>query len=157
MPRYTYCLRGRVFSPDGLVKLVFRKDSGVIVGVHLIAGGACDMVHYGLDLVDQTVTIFSLIPTLFTAVTFHDLFEEAALDGSSELAFGVRCQAITTALRALMADSVQAPSEDRLRKEFQALDTGGYGSLNAERLRAVFKSVGQASASDRPPGPPRGQ
>ena len=92
MPRYTYCLRGRVFSPDGLVKLVFRKDSGVIVGVHLIAGGVCDMVHYGLDLVDQTVTIFSLISTLFTAVTFHDLFEEAALDRSSKLAFGARCR-----------------------------------------------------------------
>ena len=39
-----------------------------------------------------TVTIFSLISTLFTAVTFHDLFEEAALDGSSKLAFGARCR-----------------------------------------------------------------
>ena len=25
-----------------------------------------------------------------------------------------------------MADSFRAPSEDRLRKEFQAMDTGGY-------------------------------
>ena len=42
-----------------------------------------------------------------------------------------------------MADSFRAPSEDRLRKKFQAMDTSGYGSLYAERLRAVFKSVGQ--------------
>jgi len=35
---------------------------------------ACERVHYGMNLVDQQVTIFPLISTLFTAVTYHELF-----------------------------------------------------------------------------------
>jgi len=141
--KYTGCLRGRVFSPDGLVKLVFLKDSGVVIGVHLIGSDACEMVHYGMDLVDQKVTIFSLISTLFTAVTYHELFKEAALDGNSKLAFGAQWQAILKELGTLMADPSQATSEEVLRKEFQAMNTSGDGSLNAEELHVVFKRLGK--------------
>ena len=30
-----------------------------------------------MDLVDQRVTVFTLVTTLFTAVTYHELFKEA--------------------------------------------------------------------------------
>ena len=33
--KYTDCLRGRVFSPDGLVKLVFQKDRVYIIDEYL--------------------------------------------------------------------------------------------------------------------------
>ena len=33
---YTSCLRGRVFAPQGFLKLVFEKGSGVIIGVHIL-------------------------------------------------------------------------------------------------------------------------
>ena len=36
---YTSCLRGRVFAPQGFLKLVFEKGSGVIIGVHIL--GTC--------------------------------------------------------------------------------------------------------------------
>ena len=32
---YTECLRGRVFSPNGMLKLVFSKPTGQILGVHI--------------------------------------------------------------------------------------------------------------------------
>ena len=54
-PRYGACLRGRVFSPDGLLKLVFEKANGIIVGVHIIGSDACELVHYGMSLVNQKV------------------------------------------------------------------------------------------------------
>merc|ERR1719226_291560 len=104
MAKYTACLRGRVFAPDGLVKLVFEKDIGVIIGVHLIGADACELVHYGMDLVEQKVTIFKLISTLFTAVTYHELFKEAALNGNSKLEYGAKWQT-------LLADLGAAASE----------------------------------------------
>mmetsp|Transcript_49615 Transcript_49615/g.67625 ORF Transcript_49615/g.67625 Transcript_49615/m.67625 type:complete len:607 (-) Transcript_49615:430-2250(-) len=144
LAKYTGCLRGRVFSPDGLLKLVFQRDSGVVLGVHLVGADACEMVHYGMDLVDQQVTIFSLISTLFTAVTYHELFKEAALDGNSKLAFGAQWQSILSELGGFMADPAgQAPNQEALRKEFQAMNTSGDGSLNADELYDVFKRLGK--------------
>merc|ERR1719436_439634 len=97
---YKACLRGRVFHPEGLLKLVFQKSDGVIVGVHMIGADACELVHYGMDLVEQEVTIFTLISTLFTAVTYHELFKEAALDGNSKVAFGAQWRMILSELGA---------------------------------------------------------
>jgi len=85
---YTECLWGGVFAPDRLVKLVFKRENGVTLGVHLIGAGACELVHYAMNLVEQEVTTFALIYILFTAVTYHELFKEAALDRNSKLAYG---------------------------------------------------------------------
>lgn len=37
---YAECLRGRVFSPNGLLKLVFEKPAGRILGVHIVGDDA---------------------------------------------------------------------------------------------------------------------
>jgi len=142
MAEYTACLRGRVFAPEGLVKLVFETGNGVIVGVHLIGADACEMVHYGMDLVEQKVSIFKLISTLFTAVTYHELFREAAIDGNSKLAFGAQWQTILSELGSNIGGS-QELSETELRHEFDAMDTSGEGSLDADELHAVFTSLGK--------------
>jgi NAD(P) transhydrogenase len=71
------------------MKLVFRVDDGVILGVHILGDDACEMIHYGMDLVTEEVTIFKVMTTCFTAVTFHELFKEAALAGNNQLEFGM--------------------------------------------------------------------
>ena len=53
---YDMCLRGRVFAPDGMLKLVFDRDSAVILGVHIIGTDACELTHYGMDLVAKKAT-----------------------------------------------------------------------------------------------------
>jgi hypothetical protein len=138
---YNACLRGRVFHPEGLLKLVFTKGDGVIVGVHMIGADACELVHYGMDLVEQQVTIFTLISTLFTAVTYHELFKEAALNGNSKLAFGAQWQAILGELGICMEGNLDM-GEEELRKEFDAIDTSGDGSLDPDELAAVFSRLG---------------
>merc|ERR1712048_898849 len=146
MARYTQCLRGRVFSPEGLVKLVFKTGDGTIVGVHLIGADACEMVHYGMDLVDQKVSIFKLISTLFTAVTYHELFKEAALDGNSKLAYGAEWQSILKDLGGMMMTgdgNATGIDKDLLRQEFEAIDTSGDGSLDADELTEVFRKLGK--------------
>jgi pyruvate/2-oxoglutarate dehydrogenase complex dihydrolipoamide dehydrogenase (E3) component len=39
------CLRGRVFAPEGMLKLVFDRDTLRILGVHIIGTDACEVVY----------------------------------------------------------------------------------------------------------------
>ena len=80
---YAECLRGRVFSPNGLLKLVFEKPAGRILGVHICGDDACELIHYGMELVKSRRTILDLNNSLYSAVTFHELYKiaaQAALD-----------------------------------------------------------------------------
>jgi NAD(P) transhydrogenase len=138
---YDACLRGRVFAPDGMLKLVFDTDSKKILGVHIIGTDACELVHYGMDLVEQKATIFDVIGTLFTAVTFHELFKEAALDGNSKLAFGIQWQEVLQTLAVGLPESEKL-DEGQLRQKFDEIDTSGDGSLDPEELKAVFENIG---------------
>jgi Ca2+-binding EF-hand superfamily protein len=139
---YDMCLRGRVFSPDGMLKLVFDRQSAVILGVHIIGTDACELVHYGMDLVAKRATLFDVIGTLFTAVTFHELFKEAAFAGNEKLEFGIQWQELLGQLQLTMATS-GVPDENELRKKFDDIDTSGDGSLDADELVEVFRGLGQ--------------
>ena len=74
------------------------QESKRILGVHIIGTDACEMVHYGMSLVEKEATIFDLIGTLFTAVTFHELFKEAAFNGNSKLEYGIEWQQVLSEL-----------------------------------------------------------
>lgn len=65
---YSECLRGRVFSPNGLLKLVFEKPAGRILGVHICGDDACELIHYGMELVNGRRTVLDLTTRLFAAV-----------------------------------------------------------------------------------------
>ncbi|CAB9503753.1 Soluble pyridine nucleotide transhydrogenase [Seminavis robusta] len=142
------CLRGRVFDPDGLLKLVVDADSGRIVGVHIIGKDAAEMVHYGMSLVRSKNTIYDLMTTMFTAVTFHELFKEAALAANQQLDFGVEWQKIFEDLSDACpidpetGEALETTMEE-LRETFDKLDDDGSGALDEEELRALFISVGR--------------
>lgn len=149
---YDLCLRGRMFAPDGMLKLVFEKEDGAIVGVHVIGEDACELVHYGMDLVEQRVTIFALMTTVFVAVTYHELFREAAVNGNHKLDFGLQWHNIFKQLRKSMEDTVSdskildqqglRPDMKRLRVEFEKFDANGNGSLDSEELASLFDVLG---------------
>lgn len=84
MALYAECLRGRVFSPNGLLKLVFDKGSGRILGVHICGDDACELIHYGMELVKGRRTIVELSQAMFSAVTFHEMYRIAAQAGLDE-------------------------------------------------------------------------
>lgn len=65
---YAECLRGRVFSPNGLLKLVYDKDTERIIGVHICGEDACELVHYGMELVRSRRTITEVAKIMFSAV-----------------------------------------------------------------------------------------
>jgi len=139
---YDKCLRGRVFAPDGVLKLVFDRESKRILGVHIIGTDACEMVHYGMGLVEKQTTIFDLIGTLFTAVTFHELFKEAAFNANSKLEYGIEWQEVLSELSIALPEA-DTLDETELRKKFDEIDTSGDGSLDEDEVKAVFTSIGQ--------------
>jgi len=80
---YAECLRGLVFSPNGLLKIVYEKPKGRILGVHICGEDACELIHYGMELVKGRRTVEDLAGTIYSAVTFHEMYKiaaQAALD-----------------------------------------------------------------------------
>jgi len=138
--RFDQCLRGRVFAPDGLLKIVVDEKDGTVLGCHLIGKEAAEMVHYGMALVKAGTSIFEILQTVYTAVTFHELFKEAALDANSKLDFGVEWQEIFNILQA--SCDVEF-SEEYLREKFDAIDEDGSGELDENEMRALFESMGR--------------
>jgi len=140
---YDACLRGRVFSPDGMLKLVYDRQTTRVLGVHIIGTDACELVHYGMDLVAKQATLFDVIGTLFTAVTFHELFKEAALNANEKLDFGIEWQELLYELKSSLNLSIdEQPDEELLRKRFHEIDVSGDGSLDEEELMEVFNKLG---------------
>jgi NAD(P) transhydrogenase len=85
MALYAECLRGRVFSPNGLLKLVYEKPAGRILGVHICGEDACELIHYGMECVKSGRTIEDLNSSLYSAVTFHEMYKIAAQNALDEV------------------------------------------------------------------------
>jgi len=140
MVRFDECLRGRVFAPDGLLKLVVDEDSGEVLGVHLIGKESAELVHYGMALVKAKTTVAEILRTVYTAVTFHELFKEAALNANASMEFGVEWEQIFEALSAGMP--LEGLTEEYLREEFDLIDDDDSGELDEDELRNLFTRVG---------------
>jgi len=138
---FDQCLRGRVFAPDGLLKLVVDSNDGSVLGVHIIGKEAAEMVHYGMALVKSGTSIFSILRTVYTAVTFHELFKEAAIDANSKLDFGVEWQEI---FNSLSSECDTDFSESYLKEKFDAIDEDGSGELDEDEMRVLFDSMGRS-------------
>jgi len=136
---YAACLRGRVFAPTGFLKLVFDRVDGRVLGVHILGMDACELIHFGMELVNSRRSIFDVIGMLFTAVTYHELFKFAALNGNSKLQFGLQWNSILRDLGAVV-DVGDLPT---LRAKFDELDTDKNGTLDADELAAMFKNFGK--------------
>ena len=76
---YAECLRGLVFNPNGLLKIVYEKPAGRILGVHICGDDACELIHYGMELVKAKRTVNDLVDTLYSAVTYHEMYRIAAV------------------------------------------------------------------------------
>ncbi|MFY7843003.1 MAG: Si-specific NAD(P)(+) transhydrogenase [Rhabdochlamydiaceae bacterium] len=84
--RYSDMPRGQIMGAKaGFLKLVFEKESLTILGVHIIGNIACELIHYGLILVEEKKTLYQLIGQVFNYPTLHDLYKYAAYDGLSTI------------------------------------------------------------------------
>lgn len=148
--RYSECLRGRVFAPIGLLKVVFETGSGVIVGVHIVGADACELVHYGMSLVLHKATLASVLSTLFTAVTYHELFNIAAEDGNRKLRFGAQFSKVFEKISGALGGPAainQAVESGELKRVFDQIDTDRSGELGPSEVAAVLEEATGAAVT----------
>ncbi len=73
--------RGKIIGDkDGVVKLVFDKDTRKLIGCHCIGDKASELVHVGQLMISLGGTIDTLIETVFNYPTLSELFKYAAYD-----------------------------------------------------------------------------
>ena len=77
--------RGQIVGDDGLLKLIFRRDTQEILGVHLIGVAASELIHVGMLLVHMKGTLDNILGTVFNYPTLSETYRIAALDGINRL------------------------------------------------------------------------
>lgn len=78
--------RGKIMgATDGMLKLIFLKETLQIIGVHIIGHLATELIHYGSEIVKQKMTLFDLIGRIYNVPTLHELYKYAAYDGLSNV------------------------------------------------------------------------
>jgi NAD(P) transhydrogenase len=72
-------------ATDGLVKLVFRRDTRELLGVHVLGDHAAELVHQGQGVLHFGGTIDYFIHSTFNVPTVSEAYKYAAYDGLQRL------------------------------------------------------------------------
>jgi NAD(P) transhydrogenase len=72
-------------ATDGMVKLVFERDSLRLVGVHVLGDAATELVHLGQAVAELGGTIEYFIHSTFNVPTMSEAYKYAAYDGLSQV------------------------------------------------------------------------
>lgn len=70
---------------EGLVKLVFERSTGRLLGVHILGTDAADLVHVGQAVLRHGGDISEFIDTTFNLPTRSEAYKYAAYDGLSRV------------------------------------------------------------------------
>jgi len=84
--RFQELARGQIANDqDGLLKLIFRRDDHILLGVHVIGERATELVHIGQAVMTFGGTIDYFVDTVFNYPTMSEAYKIAALDGLGRL------------------------------------------------------------------------
>ncbi|MBL8036596.1 Si-specific NAD(P)(+) transhydrogenase [Nitrospira sp. CMX1] len=85
--RYREIARGQILGDDsGLVKLLFRRDTHRLLGVHAIGTGATELIHIGQAVLGLGAGLDYFLETVFNYPTLAECYKVAALNASNKLA-----------------------------------------------------------------------
>ena len=62
---------------DGIAKVVFREDTGEVLGVHIIGIHAADLIHEASNAVAQGVSVKDLAHLVHAHPTLSEVLDEA--------------------------------------------------------------------------------
>lgn len=83
--KYKDMPRGKIMGvKEGLLKMVIERDSRKIVGVHIFGKIATELIHYGMDLVENEATLLDVIGRVYNTPTLHELYKYAAYNALIE-------------------------------------------------------------------------
>jgi NAD(P) transhydrogenase len=78
--------RGQIIGDlSGMIKLLFSPSNQKLLGVHIIGEGASELVHIGLFVLSQGLTIDYFIQSVFNFPTLSEAYKYAAYDGLGNL------------------------------------------------------------------------
>jgi NAD(P) transhydrogenase len=78
--------RGQIIGDlNGMVKLLFSPSDQKLLGVHIIGEGASELIHLGLFVLSQGLTIDYFIQSVFNFPTLSEAYKYASYDGLGNL------------------------------------------------------------------------
>jgi len=85
--RYENNARGHIAGDTaGLLKLVFSPQDKKLLGVSIIGESATELIHIGMTVLDNGLTINEFIEQVFNYPTLSEMYKYAAYDGLGNLA-----------------------------------------------------------------------
>ena len=69
-----------------MLKLIFRKEDRVLLGVHILGDIAAELIHLGQAILSQGRSIDYFIHEVFNYPTLAEAYKYAAYDGLRNLA-----------------------------------------------------------------------
>jgi NAD(P) transhydrogenase len=79
--RYQDTPRGLILGlRHGLLKIICERHTQEILGVHIIGESATELIHYGMELVENHEPLKRILGTVFNFPTLHELYKYAAYD-----------------------------------------------------------------------------
>ena len=85
--RYREIARGQILGDDsGLFKMLFHRDSGKLLGVHIVGTGATELIHTGQAVLALGGGLDYFLGTVFNYPTLAECYKVAALDAANKLA-----------------------------------------------------------------------
>jgi NAD(P) transhydrogenase len=79
--------RGQIIGDvQGMIKLVFERDSKKLLGVHIVGENASELLHVGMIVMQFGGTISAFIDCVFNFPTLGEAYKYAAYDGLGNLA-----------------------------------------------------------------------
>jgi NAD(P) transhydrogenase len=86
MAHYREIARGQILGDDnGLFKMLFRRDDGLLLGVHAIGSGATELIHIGQAVLGLGGGLDYFLRTVFNYPTLAECYKVAALDAANKL------------------------------------------------------------------------
>jgi NAD(P) transhydrogenase len=84
---YREIARGQILGDQtGLLKLLFHRETRLLLGVHIIGAEAAELVHIGQAVLALGGTIDYFVDTVFNYPTLAECYKTAAFDGVNRLA-----------------------------------------------------------------------
>jgi NAD(P) transhydrogenase len=89
MARYREIARGHILGvEDGLLKLIFHRDRGDLLGAHAIGNSATELIHIGQAVLRLGGGLEYFLETVFNYPTFAECYKVAALNAANKLRRG---------------------------------------------------------------------
>lgn len=84
--QYADVPKGAFVEGNGMIKLIFERESKAVLGIHIVGSLATEIIHYGIDLVRNRKSLMDITSEAFNFPTLHEVYKYAAYDGLSNLA-----------------------------------------------------------------------